>query len=167
MYFRPETNERFTTHSDIRSRIRAMFPEVITDENLAFVGVFPLIPTASGATDQQTAIEDAPTLVDGEWRQTWAVRDATPEDLAARAPVVPQSVPMLNAHLVLIESGAMAAVRAYLDGLAGMEGEQARVYFDKALTMKRNHPLVLSIPESLMTEAQKDALFIAAGALDA
>jgi len=100
-------------------------------------------------------------------------RDETPEETAERlsrknaTPAVPQSVPMLNAHLILIGSGWMPAVRAYLDALPGAEGEQARVYFDKALTMRRDHPLVLGIPAAIgKTEAEVDALFLAAGALD-
>lgn len=80
---------------------------------------------------------------------------------------VPDSVPMLDARLTLIASGKMAAVRAHLNALTGVEGEQAREYFEFALTMKRHHPLVVGIPASVMTEAEKDALFIQAGALNA
>jgi len=82
------------------------------------------------------------------------------------APAVPRSVPMLNARLTLIGAGKMAAVRAYLDAIPGIEGEQAREYFLSSLTMLRDHPLVLGIPPEIMTEAEKDALFIAAGALN-
>lgn len=80
---------------------------------------------------------------------------------------VPDSVPMLDARLTLIASGKMAAVRAHLNAMTGVEGEQAREYFEFALTMKRHHPLVVGIPASVMTEAEKDALFIQAGALNA
>lgn len=76
---------------------------------------------------------------------------------------VPEWIPMLNAHLVLIEDGWMPDVRAYLDGLTGIEGEQARAYFDKAQTMRRDHPLVQGFPR---TDAEKDALFIKAKGLD-
>lgn len=83
------------------------------------------------------------------------------------ARVVPQSVPMLDARLTLIVSGKMPAVRAHLGAMTGIAGEQAREYFEFALTMKRNHPLVLGIPPEIMTEAEKDTLFIEAGALNA
>jgi hypothetical protein len=83
------------------------------------------------------------------------------------APRVPESVPMLDARLTLIAAGKMAAVRAYLDALPGVEGQQAREYFEFALTMKRNHPLVQGIPPEIMTEAEKDDLFIKAGELNA
>lgn len=100
-------------------------------------------------------------------------RDATPEEQAeidARRnapPTVPQRVPMLNAQLVMIDAGWMAPVRTYLNAIPGTDGEKARAYFDKAQTMERDHPLVLGIPAALgKAEAEVDALFIAAGALN-
>lgn len=81
--------------------------------------------------------------------------------------VVPQRVPMLNAHLVLIEVGWMPALRAYLGAMPGTAGELARAYFDQALTMARDHPFVLSIPAALgKTEVEVDQLFVMAEALD-
>jgi hypothetical protein len=102
-------------------------------------------------------------------------RDATPEEqaeidarrAAAASPVVPERVPMLNAHLVLIDAGWMEGVQAYLDALPGPDGAKARAYFVQALTMERQHPLVLGIPAALgKTEADVDQLFTAAGALN-
>ncbi|MEH6435775.1 hypothetical protein [Massilia sp. DD77] len=102
-------------------------------------------------------------------------RDCTPEEIAeiderraqAARPVVPDRIPMLNAHLVLIDEGWMPELRAFLDTMPGPEGEKARAYFDKALTMARDHDLVLAIPAVLgKTEAEVDQLFIKAGALN-
>ena len=102
-------------------------------------------------------------------------RDATPEEqadidarrAAAAIPVVPQSVPMLNAHLALIAAGWMTSIKAYLDALTGPAGDAARAYFTLAQTMRRDHDLVLSIPAALgKTEAEVDDLFIQAAALD-
>ena len=81
-------------------------------------------------------------------------------------PAVPMIIPMLNARLTLITAGKMAAVNEYLASIHGIAGEQAREYFLTALTMERNHPLVVGIPAEIMSEAEKDALFIAAGALN-
>jgi hypothetical protein len=87
MYFHPESGRTFANHGLIRKAMtNSLFPDVMDDAMLAFVGVYPVIPTKSGATDQQTAIEGLPALVDGQWRQTWTVRDATPEELAAGVP---------------------------------------------------------------------------------
>jgi hypothetical protein len=74
---------------------------------------------------------------------------------------------MLNAHLVLIQAGWMPELRAYLDAMPGTEGEMARTHFEMALTVMRQHPLVLAIPAALgKTEAEVDQLFIEAGAID-
>lgn len=106
--------------------------------------------------------------------KTCKERAFTPAELAQRAadiaaaatPVVPASIPMLNAHLVLIDAGWMPAIRDYINSIPANEGESARAYFDKALTMRRNHPLVKGIPAAIgKTEAEVDALFIAAAAM--
>ena len=94
----------------------------------------------------------------------WAAAQAAYENAP---PPVPASIPMLNAHLTLIAHGWMADVMAYLASLPGVEGDQARIYFDKAQTMRRDHPLVKGIPAAIgKTEDEVDALFIAAEALD-
>lgn len=81
--------------------------------------------------------------------------------------VVPQVVPMLNAKLAMIEAGWMTAVTAYLVAIPGKDGELARTFFEEALTMRRDHPLVLGISSAIgKTEAQVDALFIVAGAME-
>lgn len=80
--------------------------------------------------------------------------------------VVPEVVPMLNAKLAMIEADWMGDVTAYLDAIPGKDGELARTFFAEALTMRRDHPLVLGIPSAIgKTEAEVDALFIVAGAM--
>jgi len=92
----------------------------------------------------------------------------TAEELHALA--VPQRIPMLNAHLMLIGAGLFDAVNAYIDALPDDAPDRlrskARAYFNLALTMERTHPLVLGIPAALgKTEAEVDALFVAGAAL--
>lgn len=123
-----------------------------------------LHPAHAGAYIKVSAVE----------RESWTAFQANAERTglepavrAPAAPTVPDVVPMLDARLALIAAGKMAAVQAYLDAIPGIEGEQAREYFVSALTMRRHHPLVVGIPASVMTEAEKDALFIQAGALNA
>lgn len=82
-------------------------------------------------------------------------------------PVVPERVPMLSAHLELLAAGWMPLIDAVIDQMPEPDRSMARVWLDKALTMARNHPLVLSIPAAIgKTEAEVDALFIRAGARD-
>jgi hypothetical protein len=111
-------------------------------------------------------------------------RDCTPEEeaeivarkAAALIPIVPSCIPMLNAHLVLISSGWFDAINAYIEALpdevtatqsTSRIRSKARAYFNLAQTMERNHPLVIGIPAALgKTEAEIDALFVAAGKLN-
>lgn len=80
--------------------------------------------------------------------------------------VVPDQVPMLNAHLVLIEAGWIDGINAYIEAMPELDRSYARAYLNLALTMRRDHPLVLGIPAALgKTEAEVDALFIQAAAL--
>lgn len=103
------------------------------------------------------------------------MRDATPAEIAeiearkaaAQVPVVPASIPMLNAHLVLIEAGWLPLIEAHIENMPPAERATTNAYLNLAPLMHRNHPLVLSIPAALSkTEAEVDALFIAAGKLD-
>lgn len=102
-------------------------------------------------------------------------RDMTAEELAQRdidiaaaaAPVVPASVPMLNARLALIAAGHMTAVKAFVDAMTGTEGDQARTYLEYAQNVRRDHWLVEGIRQVLeLTPADIDALFITAAAID-
>ena len=108
-------------------------------------------------------------LVDGELIDLSPAEQAE-YDARQEAPavsLVPESVPMLNAHLALISAGWMPGVREYLDALPGAEGLLARTYFEKAQTVRRDHPLVQAIPTALgKTSSDVDALFVAAAALN-
>lgn len=86
---------------------------------------------------------------------------------AVPAPVVPQRIPMLNAHLELIESGWMPQVDAFIGAMPEPNQSMARAYLAQALTMARDHPLVLAFPAAVgKSDAEVDELFIRAGARD-
>lgn len=78
------------------------------------------------------------------------LRDATPDEVAeidqrkadAVAPVLAESIPMLNLHLVLIKDGHLATVEQIIAGLEGEDGMRARAYWAKALTARRDNALV-------------------------
>ena len=60
--------------------------EKLTPEEAELFGVFPLVevdPPPCGP--DKTAVPEDPTLVDGQWLQQWAVRDATTDEMAQRA----------------------------------------------------------------------------------
>lgn len=61
------------------------FPRNPSDALLAEWNVYPVTSTLQPATDHtQNVAEVMPTLLDGAWTQTWAVTDATPEEIAER-----------------------------------------------------------------------------------
>lgn len=91
-----------------------------------------------------------------------------PANTTAPSSIVPQRVPMLNAHLVLIQAGWMPAVEGFIDAMAEPQRSLVRAYLTQSLTMARDHEMVLAIPAALgKTEAEVDQLFIIAGAMDA
>lgn len=114
------------------------------------------------------ALDVLPGLVDaslgGQIGDGWA--NGKPV-LAAPVAVVPERIPMLNAHLELIESGWMPSVNTFIDALPEPDQSLARAYLVQALTMARDHPLVKAFPAATgKTEAEVDELFIRAGARD-
>lgn len=78
------------------------------------------------------------------------------------APVVPETVPMLNAELVLIGAGYWDDVQAFV----AARGPYALAFLTRAQTMRRDNVLVNAWATARnITEAQLDGLFIAAGNL--
>lgn len=83
------------------------------------------------------------------------------------APVVAESVPMLNLQLILIEDGKLATVQAILDAMTGDDGAKARAYWLKALTARRDNYLVASLwPAIGYDEAGFNAAWARAAALN-
>lgn len=84
----------------------------------------------------------------------------------ARRTAVPEAVTARQARLALLAAGHLPAVVAALEAMPGTEGEAARIEWEYALGIERQSPLVLALAAQLgLTEAQVDALFVAAKAL--
>lgn len=82
-------------------------------------------------------------------------------------PPAPESVPMLNLQLILIEDGKLATVQAILDSMAGAEGAKAQAYWSKALTARRDNYLVAQLwPAIGYDEAGFHAAWLRAAALN-
>ncbi len=69
-------------------RVRVMFPhmsfpEYLTDEALASVGVVTVgLIDPPATTSEEAAAEGKPELIGGQWRQSWTVSDRTSSELA-------------------------------------------------------------------------------------
>lgn len=105
----------------------------------------------------ERAVRNGVELVGGGWREAWLVVPALP----------PESVPMLNARLALIQEGHMSAVNAALSASPGVDGEKARTFFEFAQNVRRDHWVVEALRDALdLTVEQIDRLFILAATLD-
>ena len=86
MYYQPETGRVFGLHSEIRAVLpHVMFGASITEDDLAFVGIFPLRGDEPEVEAGQIVEQIGVDLVDEQWTQLWTVRDMTPEELSAAA----------------------------------------------------------------------------------
>lgn len=123
--------------------------------SLAEFGVFPVAATDRPTlTAGQVAIEGAPELVGGAWRQTWTV---------ATAPVVvPASVTPRQARLALLGAGLLATVESQIAALP----QAAQIEWEFANTIDRGSGLISALGGALgLDDAAIDALFIAAATL--
>lgn len=81
-------------------------------------------------------------------------------------PVVPQVVTMRQARLALNAAGLLASVNSTIASMPGPTGDAARIEWEFSSTVERHKPLVVSLTPALgLTDAQIDALFIAAATL--
>lgn len=164
MYYQPETGRVFGLHSEIRAALpHVMFGASITEEDLAFVGVFPLHGAAPEVEADQIAERLAVDLVDEQWTQLWTVRDMTPEELEAAKPPVPQEVTMRQARLALLAIGKLDRVAPAIESLTGPGRDKARIEWEFSGTVARSHSLVAMLGVVLgLDEAELDQLFVTA-----
>jgi hypothetical protein len=79
---------------------------------------------------------------------------------------VPSVVTMRQARIALLGAGLLAQVQTSVDGMTGAEGEAARIEWEYAADLKRDHGLVVALAAALgLTETQIDELFIAAAGI--
>lgn len=90
MYYSLEYYKRFSLHWEIRRFYQwVLFPVEITDDHLAFIGVYPLVYQAPEVEPHQIAEPSDVLEVDGQWVQQWTVRDRTPEEMPDPEPEEP------------------------------------------------------------------------------
>lgn len=170
MWIDPTTEQVFETHSAIRAAFPGYsFPAEMTNDDVAFVGLEALRSVAPAAFDATThkAVRLPPSTVDGEWLQAWEVVLLTAEELeVARRARVPASVAMRQARLALLGAGLLDDVEAAIAALPSPQKEAARIEWEYSQEVQRHNGFVSVLAPALgMTEAQTDALFIAAAGL--
>ena len=165
MYIHPESGRVFADHSAIRAGLtNALFPEVITDEMLAYHDIIAVAQVIPVVGPGQVAEAAAPVLIDDVWTEVWVVRDETADEAIAK---IAEAIPMLNLQLVLIDDDKLDTVKATLDSMEGADGAKARAYWIKALTARRDNYLVnLMWPLLYTSEAEFNAAWARAAAMN-
>ena len=104
--------------------------------------------------------EYAEATYPGRWRVV-----ETPEP-PPPPPVAPASVTMRQARLALLGAGLLDDVEAAIAALPSPQKEAARIEWEYSQDVQRHNGFVSALAPALgMTEAQTDALFIAAAGL--
>lgn len=86
MYYRPETQDKYTNHSEIRSAFpQVSLPSALTAEVIADLGVVGLVETQPAYDPiTHTVREGAPVLTQlGQYQQAWEVMALDAETVAA------------------------------------------------------------------------------------
>jgi hypothetical protein len=87
MWIKPDTKQTFLTHSDIRSAFsNVSFPSVMSDEDIASVGVLPVTQTPQPTFDRRVKrVEEITPILDVVWKQQWQVVDLSAQEKTAMA----------------------------------------------------------------------------------
>ena len=103
------------------------------------------VPTFYGQTDGATDVPGILSLI------TKAEYDAAKaaEMEARRALLIPTSITMRQARLQLSRVGKLKAADDAIAGMTGQPGEEARVEWEFATTLRRDHPLVAALGRTL------------------
>ena len=153
----------------IRANPQTMWPRMIGPELALSYGVHPVADATPPEFDPltQALTELPPSLVDGVWTRRWEVRVLTQEEIdAAYQATVPQSVTMRQARLALLGAGVLSAVDAAIAAMDEPAKAAALIAWEYSTEVQRSFGLVSQLAPALgLTDAQVDALFIAAAQL--
>ncbi|MRW85417.1 hypothetical protein GJ698_15130 [Pseudoduganella sp. FT26W] len=116
--------------------------------------------------------EGASWICDGVVYPASVVGDAVlvpgaPEAPPTLAPPVPRQCSMYAARTVLYTAGLLELVEGIIANMPGEAGDLARIKWATALTVRRDDDLVTQVIPALgKTEAEIDAMFVAADLID-
>ncbi|MFG6573211.1 hypothetical protein ACGYLO_16580 [Sulfitobacter sp. 1A13353] len=79
---------------------------------------------------------------------------------------VPAAVSMRQARLALSRNGLLANAESAIAGMTGSAGDEARIEWEYATELRRDHPLVAALGQTLsLDDAAQDDLFKQAAAI--
>lgn len=126
-----------------------------TAEDLAAIGLYAPVeadPIPEGKISTGQVVE----RVEGVVKYVHTLDDAPP-------PAVPTVVSMRQARLALLGAGLLSQVDVAINGMDEPNKSTARIEWEYATELRRDHPLIAGLAAELqLSEQQVDALFIAA-----
>lgn len=172
MYYRVDTNQVLSNHSEVRQSFLTgnyvvIFSDSISDEDLAARGVFPMTYVKPDTDANQVAIPTIVRLVDGVWVQQWTVRLATADEVQAMKPEVPPKVTRRQARQALMIKGVLDKVQPAIDAIPDATTRGlAQIEWDDSQDFERNRPLLIQLGTGIGLDANgMDELFIFAATL--
>lgn len=125
-------------------------------EELAAIGLYA--PAEADAIPEGKVVASTSVQrVDGVVKFVHTLEDAPP-------PAVPALVSMRQARLALLGAGLLSLIDAAIDDMDEPDRSAARIEWEYATELRRDHPLITALASQLdLSEQQVDGLFIAAG----
>jgi hypothetical protein len=109
------------------------------------------------------SLDFQPGLVDASGGRIGDQWDGASFQPATPAQRVPEAVSMRQARRALLDASLLSSVESAFAGLAGTEGDAARIDWQYATEVRRDSQLVASMAAALgLTSEQVDALFVQA-----
>jgi hypothetical protein len=94
MWIKPQTKQTFLTYSDIRGAFsNVSFPSVMSDNDIASVGLLPVTQTPQPTFDRRVKrVEEVTPILDNVWKQQWQVVDLSAQEKEAMALQIKQEI---------------------------------------------------------------------------
>lgn len=166
MYININSSENKTLNQIRRAHPNISLPRNPSDETLAALGYARIQPTPRPAGDVVTQGQPEQDE-EGVWRQTWAVRDFTTEELEQqRQASIPQSITPRQARLALLQAGLLSQVDTAIASLESPAKEQAEIEWEYATLIERESEWINQLGGALgLDSAGIDDLFVAGSSI--
>lgn len=149
-----------------------IFPRNPTAEQLAQFGAYREVIADQPVIDEATQAAELVPIeqceqIGGQWVRGWVVRDLTAEEIDAKQKaLIPFEISARQARLALLSINKLADVDTAINAMPSPQKEQARIEWEYASKVERNHPFVESLAAGLALSSQEvDQLFIAGSKL--
>lgn len=133
------------------------FPAEMPAALLEEFGVYEVAPVDVPAVSSTQIVSEGTPVFDGQWKQSWVVREMTSEELQARVPAV---ATMRQARLALLQIGKLDDVTAAIDAMSEPQKSAAQIEWEYALTVERNSALLQALAAAIgLTDQDLNDLF--------